>query len=617
MPKFISEHTVKEKLNYFFSFCIPLILILTQVGCEQNQPSSASPEEKEKGILLIEKIKSTNDMSERIVFAEDVLNYAKETGNDSLQYEAFFKLGIIYLMKSNLDTSQFYLNKAKQGFKEQTYQSRELVANASLMVIHKSKDEKEAVSELILASDRIIANHNKPNEDYIFYYIQKMGFYYYIGMQDSTLATANYADSLANAISSVKYEPQLKSVKGAVYAFLGNDSLAITNYKATLPLYEPYEHDKAIIFTNLGNAYARLENVDSSLYYFKQAQHIYETTGASEPQLNKLKMDIAYALSDVSPTISKSFFEVINPELLPAKNKFYYYDTQKKYATSLSNRIKGTEEALAYLKTLELPYKKFEVTCYYDLYNDYAELGNYKNALINFELYNNLNEEMKSEEIALEMQTSELISRLKLKDQKILNQELMIAKKGELLDTQEHRLYLAVILAILILVVLAMLIQSIRRKGKITKLKLKQKRLQQKLLIQEMDPIAFQLGSAKETIEIVKQKLTALNEEEVKSDVNQIKIVLNQWLHNFNEKQSTKSAQKLIESDFLDKLQEFPDLTESEKNVIILIKQGYKTKEISDRLNLAQNTVEIYRSRIRKKLNIPQKEHLSEMISKM
>lgn len=609
-------NTLMLKMPHFTQLIILFTLFsVALTGCIQDKTDTNRDTEKEKGILLLEKVSSTQNLSEQIIFANDALDYSAKNEIDSLQYECIFKLGILYLMKGEIDSSQFYLEQSKLGFKKLNYSNRVLSANGALIRLHRFLDDREAVSRLIVASDRIIAIENNPTEDYIFYYIQKLGFYYTLGLQDSTLALANYADSVATSIHSVKYSPQLKSVKGVVYAYLGNDTLAVQNYKATLSEYHPYERDMAIMLTNIGNAYARLNEVDSALHYFERAQEVYEKSDVNETVLNTFRMDIAYALSSVDAAKSKPYFNLVDLNLLPPKNKFYYYYAQREYTTSLQEKIKLTQNALTYLKTLDLYAKDLEVSCYHDLYTYYSQAGDFQNALIQYEQYNTLNEQLKSEEIAQQMQTLDLLKHVKQKDEQILNQELLISKKNELISAQAYRLYLTIASTILLLIVFFMFVNNYKRKGKINQLKLKQKQLEQQLLIKEMDPISSQLGSASETIELAKLKLSKINQQENQNEINEIKIILNQWLSNFNDKESTVNAQKLIESDFLDKLNQYPNLTESEKNIVILIKQGYKTKEISERLNLAQNTVEIYRSRIRKKLNATQNEQLSDKIT--
>ena len=618
MTNIICKNQRYKKLNNItFLPVLALAIAALVVGCTQTESSNSKKIEKQEGIELLNSLDSIANLNNRISAANNVLSFNQNHGNDSLISESFFKIGVLHSLKGNSDSSIFYLEESRTRFKKSNYKNRELVASAVLIRVYRFLDDREAVLKLILSSDRIIASEKKPNEEHIFYYLQKAGFYYNIGLQDSTLAIANYADQLAESMNNTTYRSQIKSVKGVVYAYLGNDTLAIRSYKSIVNEYAPYEQDKAIILTNLGNAYARLGNIDSSLFYFNLAQNIYQKTEVNEDLINKFRMDISYSLSELDPALSKIYCDSVDLELLDPKNKYYFYYVQASFKPSIKEKIKATNTTLEFLNTLELEQKKFEATCHYDLYDYHSQLNDFKNALVHYECYNTLNNEIKSEETVFKQQTLDLIYNIKDKDQKILNQGLLIIKKDQLIESQKHKLWLSISTGLLLLITSFIFVQNYRKKGKINKLKLKQNELQQQLLIKEMDPISFQLDGAVETIEIAKQKLTKLSQEKNRNEINEIKIILNNWLASFNEKNATKNAQKLIEDNFLDKLNQFPDLTQSEKNVIILIKHGYKTKEISDRLNLAQNTVEIYRSRIRKKLKTSQKETLIDKINNL
>jgi len=61
-------------------------------------------------------------------------------------------------------------------------------------------------------------------------------------------------------------------------------------------------------------------------------------------------------------------------------------------------------------------------------------------------------------------------------------------------------------------------------------------------LIKEIDPISFQLVGAVKTIEISKQKLAKLRLDKNQNEVNEIKITLNKWLTNFNNKTQQKCS---------------------------------------------------------------------------
>jgi DNA-binding CsgD family transcriptional regulator len=68
---------------------------------------------------------------------------------------------------------------------------------------------------------------------------------------------------------------------------------------------------------------------------------------------------------------------------------------------------------------------------------------------------------------------------------------------------------------------------------------------------------------------------------------------------------------------FLDRLSEqFSDLTNSEKMVCSLIRLGYKTKDIASLLNKSEKSIENFRSRARKKMNISSDTSLQEELLK-
>lgn len=64
---------------------------------------------------------------------------------------------------------------------------------------------------------------------------------------------------------------------------------------------------------------------------------------------------------------------------------------------------------------------------------------------------------------------------------------------------------------------------------------------------------------------------------------------------------------KVVLSDYLQRLehgQEEPVLTEREREIVRLIAEGYKNREIAQRLNISLKTVETHRANIMQKLNI-------------
>ncbi len=70
-----------------------------------------------------------------------------------------------------------------------------------------------------------------------------------------------------------------------------------------------------------------------------------------------------------------------------------------------------------------------------------------------------------------------------------------------------------------------------------------------------------------------------------------------------------------IHHDFPAKINEkFPDLTEQEKRLTILLRVGFSSKEIASIMNITPKSVEISRYRLRKKINIENKVNLTQFI---
>ncbi len=63
-------------------------------------------------------------------------------------------------------------------------------------------------------------------------------------------------------------------------------------------------------------------------------------------------------------------------------------------------------------------------------------------------------------------------------------------------------------------------------------------------------------------------------------------------------------------------LEHFPDLTEAELRLAILIKSGLDTKSIASALYLSPDSVKVARSRLRKKLQLTSKDNLSAFLNK-
>jgi len=67
----------------------------------------------------------------------------------------------------------------------------------------------------------------------------------------------------------------------------------------------------------------------------------------------------------------------------------------------------------------------------------------------------------------------------------------------------------------------------------------------------------------------------------------------------------------------LNLVEKFPNLTDNEKRLATLIRLNFASKEISTLMNISPKSVEIARYRLRKKLQLMERENLTEFLKSL
>lgn len=113
-----------------------------------------------------------------------------------------------------------------------------------------------------------------------------------------------------------------------------------------------------------------------------------------------------------------------------------------------------------------------------------------------------------------------------------------------------------------------------------------------------------------------------LNEAMAKEDPEEKNNLILSEIKRIKQKMSfTSEVEKIytqadhVYADFSNRLaQRFPNLTLQDRRLMVLLRIGFSSKEISPILNISVKSVEISRYRLRKKLNLSQDENLTEFI---
>jgi inorganic phosphate transporter, PiT family len=136
----------------------------------------------------------------------------------------------------------------------------------------------------------------------------------------------------------------------------------------------------------------------------------------------------------------------------------------------------------------------------------------------------------------------------------------------------------------------------------------------------ELVTYALTIGEMRQFLDSVCTLITEADKEKnplLKHNLLQSEIVRIKQKRSFaNEIEQIYSQAEQIHSDFVSRLiMRFQGLTEHEKRLMVLLRSGFSSKEISPILNISPKSVEISRYRLRKKLTLTKNDNLSQFIS--
>lgn len=598
----------------FIAFSSVLLVFMTVIACSTKQPQTTHQQQQVRRLLMeADTLQKNNpDLVKQHQLVKRALKIAQAAGNDSLISEAYLKLGHYCLQQSN-DSAAYYLKKAKQGFRELRLSDRIIRADAGMVNYYSKKAAFKEVTPYLLDAELRIQESTRSSEDHIYFYLQKTIFYHSLGLYDSALITINKGEALCKTIKSDRYLPNLLASRAIVYSILGNFRKSLHEQKRLVPDFAPYSIDRAVMYTNIGNNYARLFQGDSAEMYYRKANHIYTSSRVGSMVLSKFHTTAATSLLDVSKKASRAHFLKIIPEDLNLPNQFYYLYIRANLQATPAQTKQGLLNAIAFADSAGIQMDDLKKDCFYDLFVLAQAEGNASEALKYYQLYVDLNDRVRGQEMSLKLEQLTIVNQIREKETTIKNQGQVIRQKSNTINQQRTTNWLIVVMFVILALTLLMFLLNYRKKVRISALVLKQNQLERELLIGAVSPISNQLENAADILKVLKKELKSESGRVAGKSIESI----DQWLLFYNNQNAIVDASKEHERFFLSKLDQYKELSETEKRVAILIRQGLQSKEIAARLNLALNTVEIYRSKIRKKMGIPANEQLNTFLQNL
>ncbi len=135
----------------------------------------------------------------------------------------------------------------------------------------------------------------------------------------------------------------------------------------------------------------------------------------------------------------------------------------------------------------------------------------------------------------------------------------------------------------------------------------------------EMTTMATNIIKKYELVSQIKEDINkikkGIKDAESRRALNQVILKINQNLLFDRDREKFQMYLEDHNSNFMHRLTEtYPDMTENEKRLAALLRMNLSSKEIASILNISTKSVEMNRYRLRKKLQIPPKQNLTDFI---
>jgi tetratricopeptide (TPR) repeat protein len=445
----------------------------------------------------------------------------------------------------------------------------------------------------------------------------------YRSLGNSHMRSGNYDKSLKYLFKGLEIAQRFEdgydlmanyAMIGVVYDRLGNFSDAMEyNFKA-LGIYNKVENSKdslkmdkgaIILYNNIGNIYLSKDMHEKAEEYYQKGLQISDKKGDlyligilsnNLGKVKNLQNDTEQALF----YFNKSVDARIKADDRSGLAKAYYflaefYLLHNKYPLGIEYGLKS------YDLGVEVGSLLTQQSASHILSSCYNSIEKYDNALHYFKIYKSVSDSLINENTLNEL------ARLKFENEQAVidNQRLKEQQR-----TKTRNTLIISILLMSVVVVSALLIIAKQRQKRIM---LEKKEIENNIILKkkELATNVLYLLKKNETIESVTKKLLNLKNKVVdgqKDKVHRIIIELQTEI----DKESWKEFEYRFQDvhvDFYEKLQKsFPELTPSERKLAAFLKLNMTSKEISLITGQSIRSLEVARYRLRKKLDINNKD---------
>jgi tetratricopeptide (TPR) repeat protein/DNA-binding CsgD family transcriptional regulator len=415
-----------------------------------------------------------------------------------------------------------------------------------------------------------------------------------------------------------KFIPDYNNLAG-IYKKIGQHEKAIQYFKKALALSEKYKYieRELINLNNLALAFTEIQKYDSAFYFYEQCISLADSVEKKELKnialYNKANLLDKLGQSEKSTQLVKTLISskpstdvLFNASILLAKNYFKSgsFDSSIILASKLYKNhylYSGNKEAIIELTNLLM--KLHEVNKKYDSAFYFL---NIKNSVADT-LYNQSNQRK------LNLLYAEMISLEKEKEIESLEKEKILQKKRN-----SSQIIVLFSVSLTIIFISVSIVLTLRHKDKIQKLKnielvqqLEKKKRdlhQQTLKIIYMNNSLLEIENSLKKIKTQSSDNQSRDLEIIIENIHNKKTLDTEWENfiNYFDQVYDQYTQKLITR--------FPNLSVSEKKLVLLIKMELKNREIASILNIDTTSVKMAKYRLKKKLQLPEEVDIQQYL---
>ncbi|GAB4310893.1 MAG: hypothetical protein Kow00127_00660 [Bacteroidales bacterium] len=513
----------------------------------------------------------TSDPGRAESYANQAIYLAISTGKEEKAALARYVLAGLKINQKSWDEAYNLLQLSVSELEKEGEKNLEALARLRLALIYKHRlDFAAALESMLYAKELLLQNDN---QKYLAEAYNMIGGIYF-DQQNYRRAFEYYllAGDLFKGLGDKNGIGKSANNLGESLRWEGQTTAALPYYHKARRAFEyPYQPKKlAQVYDNLAAAQLVLGRIDSAKFY------------------NNLARDIADSLN-VPLLISGAMLTAA--QITEQHND---YNLAIQYYLEAFDQARKSEQ-----------YEKMRVAAK-GLSNLYEKQGDYYNAFQFNRRYKSLNDSLNSALQAARITQLEIRNLLEEEQQKL-----------KIERTRNSIRYFGIIAALIFLLVLLVLVygwQRIRDRQFIhesQQLELEKKNLQEELARKERILAAqlINLVRKNEYIRFALNRIDALRKEidiKERGPLNQLAEDLRKGL-NQNLWKEFEDQFNSVHQGFMEKLLErHPNLTEKEKKLCALLRLNLSTKEIASFFQQSPHTIEVARTRMRRKMNLSQ-----------